>query len=95
MLAIAEQFGLPLVLCSFSQLFPIEPRQLQRYEGLTWCELVSWWGLAFLRDSLEPFEVIVKCFRVAVNSSTEMTRMETLNETNWRGSGICQKKMCK
>ena len=95
MLAIAEQFGLPLVLRLFSQLFPIEPRQLQRYEGPTWCELVSWWGLAFLRDSLEPFEVIVKYFGVAVNSSTEMTRMESLNGIKWRGNGIRQKKVCK
>jgi hypothetical protein len=95
MLTVAEQFGLPLVLCLFSQLFPKEPRQPQRYEGLAWCELVSWWGLAFLRDSLELFEAIVKCFGVAVNSSTKMTRMETLNKTNWRRNGVCQKKMCK
>ena len=93
MLAVAEQFGLPLVPCLFSQLFPKESRQLQWYEGLTWCELVSWWGLAFLRDSLELFEAIVKCFGVAVNSSTKMTRMETLNETNWRRNGVRQKKM--
>jgi hypothetical protein len=73
----------------------MEPRQLQRHEGLTWCELVSWWGLALLRASLEPFDVIVKCLGVAVNSSTEMTRMETLNEVKWKGNGIRQKKMCK
>jgi hypothetical protein len=95
MLAVAEPFGLLLVLCLFSQLFPIESRQLQRYEGLAWCELASWCGLAFLWDSLEPVEVIMKYFGAAVNSSTKMTRMEALNEIKWRGNGIRQKKMCK